>query len=65
VQRFRRQERAEVRVRGRQVAGIVIFAAGVLLPVFVRFNSGSDAAVYAIPFAAILVLIGGFLWVRR
>jgi hypothetical protein len=55
----------EVGVRVRQVAGIVIFIAGVLLPVLVRFLSGADAAVYAIPFAAILVLVGGFLWIRR
>jgi hypothetical protein len=52
-------------VRGRQVAGIVVFLVGVLMPVFVRLLSGADAAVYAIPFAAILVLIGGFLWIRR
>lgn len=52
-------------MRVRQVIGIVIFLAGVMLPVFIRFRSGADAAVYAIPFAAILVLVGGFLWVRR
>ena len=54
-----------MRVRGRQVVGIVVFLAGVLLPVLVRFLSGANTAVYAIPFAAILVLIGGFLWIRR
>lgn len=52
-------------MRGRQVAGMVIFLVGVVLPVIVRFVASADAAVYVIPFAAILVLIGGFLWIRR
>jgi hypothetical protein len=54
-----------VDVRGRKGVGIVVFLAGVLLPVLVRFRSGPNAAVYAIPFAAILVLIGGFLYIRK
>jgi hypothetical protein len=52
-------------MRVRKVVGIVIFLAGVLLPVVIRAIVGRDAAVYAIPFAAILVLAGGFVWVRR
>jgi hypothetical protein len=54
-----------VRVRVRQVAGLVIFLAGVLVPVVIRFLYDADTAVYAIPFAAILILIGGYLWIRR
>jgi hypothetical protein len=58
-------EEAEMGVRGRKVVGIVIFLVGVLLPILVRLRLGADAAVNAIPFAAIFVLVGGFLWIRR
>jgi hypothetical protein len=47
------------------MTGLVVFLVGVVLPVIVRLVASANAAVYAIPFAAILVLVGGFLYIRR
>jgi hypothetical protein len=42
--------------------GVSIFGAGVLLPVLMRVVVDVDAARAVLPFAGLLVLIGGALW---